>query len=1842
MRELLSLILVLGGLSVNAATYYLSPTGNDSNNGTSQSTPWRTIDRANQLSSSFQPGDRILFQRGGEYRGKLSILNSGNATAYIEVGAYGTGAQPVLKGSVAVTGWTLHSGNIWKAPLSQATKQVFVNGALQEIARFPNTGWLRVDQGTSTSLTDSELNQASGYWTGATAVIRTTNWSYDTAYVSAFSNSTLTHTATGNNLGTWQWGYFMRNKLALLDAPGEWFHDRATGMLYLWCPNNANPNTVLVEAAVTDYGLYGGWQRHHIKVSEIHFRHHTTASLRLSGTTDLEAFNCTFTDTWQAIYSTGSNQHFHHLDVQRTYGSAVVLLDNNSVLEQCTFTNIAMVKGLGEQNMGYIAIRTNGTGMTVRDNRVENVGYCGIAVNNNAIVERNLVINSMAILNDGAGITFDQTDGAIIRDNVVRDLNGDVESSAIGWVHSVPICMGIYFGNVFNKNILVKGNTVMNCKGSGMYVDHTMLFTGNRIEDNVLFNNQIQLFISDYSNYNGPGATAPFHVPAYNTVYSNNVFYSLNKDQLLIQQYHVYSANFVDFGTWTGNRYFSPYNDRSIYLRNSVTGAHDYYTLERWQAVMNEDPTGTRSPLYLPSMEVQQVLATLAVPNGTFGSNVTGWTGWPSQGVITHNTTKLDVGCLKTSFTSNATYGTHNLNHSATVGVQQDSWYRMKFSMVGDVMGELVVGFKANSQANDPFRIGERPFPFDANRRDVEHFFQSDRTDQGVCMFTSSYTAGIYYLDNVTLERVTAVPVDPLQRQMILVNEQATAQVFSIPAGCWKDTDGNVMGASITLQPYKSRVIYRYAIGTACGQQVDCAGVPGGTAVAGTACNDNNACTTNDTWNASCQCVGTPSTPTASISAGGATSFCTGGSVVLSAATGTGYTYQWRKNGTSISGATSSSYTATASGSYTVVVTSGGCSSTSPATTVTVSAAPSATISAGGATTFCNGGSVTLSANTGTGLTHLWRKNGINISGATTSSYTATTAGSYTVVVTSGGCSTTSAATSVTVNAAPTASVTASGATSFCTGGNVLLTAATGTGYTYQWRNNGTNISGATSNTYSATASGSYTVVVTGNGCSTTSAATTVTVSAAPSATITAGGATTFCNGGSVVLSANTGSGLTYQWRVNGASISGATASSYTATTAGSYTVVVTNGGCTTTSAAATVAVNASPTASVTASGATSFCTGGNVVLTAATGTGYTYQWRNNGTNISGATASSYTAAATGSYTVRVTSGGCTTTSAATQVTVSAAPSATITAGGATTFCNGGSVVLNANTGTGLTYQWRKNGINISGATAITYTATTNGSYTLVVTSGGCSTTSAATSVTVNAAPTASITAGGATSFCTGGNVVLSATAGTGYTYQWRRNGTNLSGATTSSYTASTAGSYTVLVTSGACSSTSAATTVTVSTAPTATITAGGITSFCAGGNVLLSANAGTGLTYQWRRDGTTISGATASSYTATLSGAYTVVVANGGCSATSAATTVTVKAAPVVSCSANAGTSTVSVAATGGQSPYTYSWNTSPVQASATATVAASGTYTSTVTGANGCSASCSSTITLAGGSCVGIRTETQNTWGSVSTTSASVAYLHANFAGAFPAPNYLTIGCGQRLVRFTTSQAVAAALPLYGDFALLPTGTTVNPAGAVNNAFLGNLTALKLNIRFDEVNASFSPATVLLKNMVVAQGTFAGWTVQQVADLADQTLGGCVTTYTFNTVNTIVRNINSGYQGGTMNSGVLSCPGMAAIAPEAGDGSDALADELRATAFPNPAMGATTISITGLDPAAPLEVRVFDLSGALVHGLYLGEAPESGMLQLPWDASGRAAGMYFYEAVNGDRAVRGKVILE
>ena len=138
---------------------------------------------------------------------------------------------------------------------------------------------------------------------------------------------------------------------------------------------------------------------------------------------------------------------------------------------------------------------------------------------------------------------------------------------------------------------------------------------------------------------------------------------------------------------------------------------------------------------------------------------------------------------------------------------------------------------------------------------------------------------------------------------------------------------------------------------------------------------------------------------------------------------------------------------------------------------------------------------------------------------------------------------------------------------------------------------------------------------------------------------------------------------------------------------------------------------------------------------------------------------------------------------------------ATATASGATTVCQGNSVTINANTGSGLTYQWKRNGTDINGATNATLSASTSGSYTVAVTESGCSAVSSAVTVTINNNPSVSISPNPGTSITLGNTVTLNATAGLS-SYSWSPS-TNLSNASVVSpvFTPSADGSFTYTVT---------------------------------------------------------------------------------------------------------------------------------------------------------------------------------------------------------------------------------------------------------------------------------------------------------------------------------------------------------------------------------------------------------------------------------------------------------------
>ena len=693
------------------------------------------------------------------------------------------------------------------------------------------------------------------------------------------------------------------------------------------------------------------------------------------------------------------------------------------------------------------------------------------------------------------------------------------------------------------------------------------------------------------------------------------------------------------------------------------------------------------------------------------------------------------------------------------------------------------------------------------------------------------------------------------------------------------------------------------------------------------------------------------------------------GSIALTASgAGATPTYLWSP-ATGLSATTGATVTATPGTTSTYTVTGYGpgvCLATTPVT-VTVNPLVTPVITPGGPTTFCNGGSVTLSETSGTGTFYQWYSGSSLVTGATNSSFTVspTATTTYSVSVTSAAGCTGSAAVTVTVLSNPTPVITPGGPTSFCAGGSVALTETSGTGTFYLWYSGASAIVGATTNTYVASppSTTTYSVVVTTAGGCTGSASITVTVLATPAPVITPGGPTSFCPGGSVTLTETSGTGTLYQWYSGTSPITGATTNTYTSSPAATtiYSVLVTSSAGCTAGVAVTVTVLANPVPVITPDGPTTFCLGGSVTLTETSGTGTAYQWYSGTTLIAGATTNTYTAApaATTTYSLLVTSSGGCTGSASVTITVVTNPTPVITPGGPLAFCAGGSVNLSETSGTASFYQWYAAGSPIAGATNSTYNASPVVTTTYSVSasnSGGC-TGGASITVTVFPLPGSAITPIGPTTVCFPATVLLNATAGAGYSYEWYNSGIIISGATGQSFTATASGIYNVsITTANGCKDTSTAVSITINPKPVASATASGPLTFCSDDSVVLTAAAAAGYTYQWMDGTMIIPGATTVSYTATVVGThdYVVIVTNSsGCSDTTATGvfTVTVNPVPVSVITASGplsfcdgGSVTLSVPFVTG---YSYQWYYGTTVAGATVvTGATSAALTATATG--------------------------------------------------------------------------------------------------------------------------------------------------------------------------------------------------------------------------------------------------------------------------------------------------------
>ncbi|WP_440065304.1 RICIN domain-containing protein [Streptosporangium sp. OZ121] len=265
------------------ATYYVAPDGNDANPGTITS-PFRTLQRARDVVRTVNAnmtGDIYVYLRGGNYSVGSTIdftpADSGTNNYRVVYAAY-QNETPILSGGVQVTGWTQHSGNIWKAPLNRSNKlrALYVNDkraymASKTIGSAGCTGTYNITAGQASWAWESGSQCAGAKYglndfpaiagnqddieietgtTWTTAIVGVRQVTSDGTNRIAQFQQPGAAIAQGAFNGNAQVGgtHKVMNAYEFLDTPGEFFFDKTSRTVYYYKASSENMATATVFA----------------------------------------------------------------------------------------------------------------------------------------------------------------------------------------------------------------------------------------------------------------------------------------------------------------------------------------------------------------------------------------------------------------------------------------------------------------------------------------------------------------------------------------------------------------------------------------------------------------------------------------------------------------------------------------------------------------------------------------------------------------------------------------------------------------------------------------------------------------------------------------------------------------------------------------------------------------------------------------------------------------------------------------------------------------------------------------------------------------------------------------------------------------------------------------------------------------------------------------------------------------------------------------------------------------------------------------------------------------------------------------------------------------------------------------------------------------------------------------------------------------------------------------------------------------------------------------------------------------------------------------------------------
>jgi hypothetical protein len=416
--------------------YYVSPSGSDSSPGT-PAQPFATVQHGVNLLLA----GNTLTLRAGNYHENVTVARSGAAGAPITLTAY-PGETAALIGAQTVNGpWSVYNGSIYSTTWPTQPLQVFSDGHLLNEARWPNSPledlagmtYERADAGNATSLTKANLPpvdltgawlrvMAGQAWVGYERQIVTDNQATgELDWNEPVNQLPELIPRRGNK-------FFVFGKLSLLDAPGEWFWDPATQLLYVWTQDGASP-AGRIEAGIAPAVLNLSNQSY-ITVNGVQAR---GGWFNLQNSTSCTIKNfLLYAPNWIRGYDgynvspefyggievTGSGNQINGGLIEFAGRASIYLAGSNNTVEQVTIQD----SGLTWSNDAGI-VASDGTQNLIQNNTIQRTSLAGATLGSQLKVFNNLITTPCLFMEDCGNLNAWSADdqGTEIAYNILKE-----------------------------------------------------------------------------------------------------------------------------------------------------------------------------------------------------------------------------------------------------------------------------------------------------------------------------------------------------------------------------------------------------------------------------------------------------------------------------------------------------------------------------------------------------------------------------------------------------------------------------------------------------------------------------------------------------------------------------------------------------------------------------------------------------------------------------------------------------------------------------------------------------------------------------------------------------------------------------------------------------------------------------------------------------------------------------------------------------------------------------------------------------------------------------------------------------------------------------------------------------------------------------------------------------------------------------------------------------------------------------------------------------------------------------------------------------------------------------